>query len=103
MRGIVLAQTGLPQAYHDALYLSTLTNTRYRDDYLTDDVRIHQYYGGANAQSINPKRQYSHDQYSNTILQNGRNLTYAPVFSCSNGITRNGVRDLGVCDDKKQS
>jgi hypothetical protein len=61
---------------------------------LTDDARIHQYYGGAATEQLDYKRQLSHDNYHNYILKNESNLTYAPWFECSNGWTRNGVADI---------
>lgn len=99
MRGLVLTQANTPQSYHDALYLAANTNTRYRWPNLTDDIRIHQFYGGAAAQHLDYKRQLSHDLYYDQVLYNDKNLTYAPVFECSDGITRNGVGDIGVCSN----
>jgi hypothetical protein len=61
---------------------------------VTDDPRIHQYYGGAAAEQLDYKRQLSHDNYHSYVLKNESNLTYAPWFECSNGWTRNGVVDI---------
>lgn len=102
MRGLVIGQRDLPQSYHDVMYLIAHTNARYRTD-LTDNATIHQYYGWSNAASLNYKRQLSNDTMNKKVLQNNTNLTYAPWFECSDGRTRNGVVDLGVCPDGKQS
>jgi hypothetical protein len=98
-----MTQADTPQSYHDARYLIAHTNARYRGQNLTDDVRIHQYYGGAAAEQLDYKWQLSHDNYRSYILKNESNLTYAPWFECSNGWTRNGLVDIGVCADGLQS
>lgn len=99
MRGLVLTQANTPQSYHDALYLVAHTNARYRGPNLTDDARIHQFYWWAAATQLDYKRQLSHDLYYNQVLYNDKNLTYAPVFECSDGVTRNGVGDIGICSN----
>jgi|GEM_PF-2264445 len=97
MRQLILTQPSTPQSYHDAIYLAALSNIHYRSGSVTDDARIHQYYGGFNAKKLDYKRQLAHDTNSNLLLKNGSNLTYAPVFECSDGVTRNGVVDIGIC------
>ena len=103
LRWLIVTQADTPQSYHDTVYLIANTNLRYRWWNITDDARIHQYYGGAWAQQLDYKRQLSHDNYHSYILKNESNLTYAPWFECSNGWTRNGVADIWVCVDGIQS
>lgn len=103
MRWLVLTTTNTPQSYHDVMYLIAHNNLYYRSWIVSDDPRIHQYYGWSNASKLDYKRQLSNDTNHNMFLKNGNNLTYAPWFECSDGITRNGVVDIGVCSDGKLS
>ena len=103
MRWLIMTQADTPQSYHDVRYLTANTNLRYRGGNVTDDARIHQYYGGAAAEQLDYKRQLSHDNYRSYVLKNESNLTYAPWFECSNGRTRNGMADIWVCADGLQS